>query len=139
MSDWGGTDAESLKNAIDSIFSEKGSVPLNDYKTKLVSATTDGTSVNTGRKSGLLVRLERDGQRPWLLKIHCANHRIELAVSAAFKDSVFNEIDWFYTQNFSLLKNSGLLKSQVKSAGTASPKSPEPDLSSTGDVHFNAY
>lgn len=48
MSEWGGVDAESLKKAIDSIFGDKGSVPLNDYKTKLVSATTDGASVNTG-------------------------------------------------------------------------------------------
>ena len=60
-----------------------------------------------------------EGDRPWLLKIHCSNHRIELAVADAFKNTVFSEIDRFYIQNFYLLKNSGLLKSEVKAAASA--------------------
>ena len=53
MSDWGGTNAESLKNAIDNLFEEK--IPINEgYRSKLVFITADGTSVNTGKFSGLM-------------------------------------------------------------------------------------
>ena len=57
MSDWGGTDAASLKKAIDGIFSENGCLPMKEYGTKLVAATADGASVNMGRISGLMTRL----------------------------------------------------------------------------------
>ena len=42
MADFGGTDAHSLKNALDSVFNDTGNVSLADYETKLVSATSDG-------------------------------------------------------------------------------------------------
>ena len=54
MSDWGGTDAESLKKGIDSIFLKDGKIPVTSYEKKLVSLTMDRTSVNTGRISGLM-------------------------------------------------------------------------------------
>ena len=44
MSKWGGTDADSLKKGID-IFNN-GLFKTDDYQTKLVSATSDGASVN---------------------------------------------------------------------------------------------
>ena len=119
MEEWGGTDAESIKNAIDNIFSDNGNIPLHDYQTKLVSITADGASVNTGDRNGLFKKLEVDGNRPWLLKIHCANHRVELAVARAFEESRFAEVYRFYIQNFYLLKNSGLIKSEVKGAASA--------------------
>ena len=79
MSDWGGTDAASLKEGIDNIFRDKGidnifrdggRVPLNDnqYKHKVLGCTSDGASVNFGRNTGLIRRLAVD--RPWLIKIH---------------------------------------------------------------------
>ena len=70
-----------------------------------------------GHISGLLTRIGRE--RDWLLKIHCSNHRIEFAVKAAFKDSVFEEVDEFYQANFSILKNSGKLKSAVQAAASS--------------------
>ena len=72
-----------------------------------------------GHISGLLTRIGRE--RDWLLKIPCSNHRIELAVKAALavKDSVFEEVDEFYQANFSILKNSGKLKSAVQAAASA--------------------
>ena len=117
MSEWGGTNAEALKRAIDSIFGPQGNIPLTDYLTKLVSCTADGASVNMGHISGLLTRLGHD--RDWMLKIHCANHRIELAVKAAFKDTKFAQVDEFYQANFNLLRNSGKLKSAVQAAASA--------------------
>ena len=119
MSQWGGTNAESLKAGIDGIFGPSANIHLGDYQTKLVSCTADGASVNMGHISGLLTRIGRE--RDWLLKIHCSNHRIELAVKAALavKDSVFEEVDEFYQANFSILKNSGKLKSAVQAAASA--------------------
>ena len=117
MSQWGDTNAESLKAGIDGIFGPSGNIDLGDYQTKLVSCTADGASVNMGLISGLLTRIGRE--RDWLLKIPCSNHRIEFAVKAAFKDSVFEEVDEFYQANFSILKNSGKLKSAVQAAASA--------------------
>ena len=70
MSDWGGTDAASLKKGIDNIFGDKGRVPLKDdqCKHKVVGCTSDGASVNFRRNTGLIRRLAVD--RPWLIKIH---------------------------------------------------------------------
>ena len=39
MSDWGGTDAESLKRGVDSIFIDDGKIQVVDYQTKLMSLT----------------------------------------------------------------------------------------------------
>ena len=71
MSDWGGTDAESLEKGITHIFRDAGSIPLNveDFKMKLVCCTSDGPSVNFGAKTGLMTRLPV--QQPWMIKIHC--------------------------------------------------------------------
>ena len=90
---------------------------VKDYNAKLVSCTADGASVNFGEYTGLLKRL--DDERGWLVKIHCANHRIELAVKDAFKTSVFTEVDTCYTSLYSLLKNSGKIKGEVKEAAVA--------------------
>lgn len=115
MSDYGGTGAEALKSGIDHIFSKDGTVPCSNYTTKMVGATSDGASVNTGHKGGLMVKLQNDS-RPWLIKIHCVNHKVELAVKEAFSNSEFAKIDKLYLGIFNLLKNSGALKTEVRSA-----------------------
>lgn len=84
MSEFGGADAESLKMGIDSVFGDNGSVPLKDYNTKLVSATSDGANVNLGIYNGALTMMKAD--RSWLTTIHCANHRLELALKDAVKE-----------------------------------------------------
>ena len=68
MSEWGGTDADSLKKGITSIFSEEGRIPLTDLKTKLVSITSDGASVNTGRINGLMVQFEAE-DKTWQITV----------------------------------------------------------------------
>lgn len=115
MSKFGGTGAQATKDAIDSVFKEGGILELNDFVHKLIGSTADGASVNFGAYGGLLKKLEDEG-RPWLVKIHCVNHRTELAVKDAFKDSVFKTVDSFYIGVFYLLKNSGAIKSDIKGA-----------------------
>lgn len=50
----------------------------------------------------------------WLIKIHCTNHKIELAVKGALDKTTFNECDTFYIRNFALLKHLGKIKGEVK-------------------------
>ena len=100
MSIWRGTDAASLKKGIGNIFEDKGRVPLkeDEYKHKIISCTSDGASVNFGRNTGIMTRLAVDP--PWLIKIQCTNHRIELAVKGALGKTTFNECDTLYIRNY---------------------------------------
>lgn len=61
-----------------------------DLKGCCVGAGADGASVNFGCNSGVMKRLEDTGL-PWLMKIHCVAHRLELALKDAFKDSYFQK------------------------------------------------
>ena len=61
-----------------------------------------------------MTRLSSD--RPWLIKIHCINHRIELAVKDAIKATDFTKVDALYIGITSLLKNSGKIKGEIKAA-----------------------
>ena len=112
MSLWGGTDADSLKKEID-IFNN-GLFKTDDYQTKLVSATSDGASVNFRKNPGLLTQLSNN--RPWLLKILCVDHRIELALKDAITKLTFQKADTFYNSLFFFLKNSGKMKNEIKEA-----------------------
>ena len=110
------TGAEALKDGIDSIFAENGPLHLPDdgYKFKVVTCTSDGASVNFGKKTGLIKRMA-DG-RAWLVKINCANHRVELAVKEAVINSRFKTIDSTHIIIFGLLKNSGKMKGIIQEA-----------------------
>ena len=108
----GGTDAESLKKGSDSIFLKDGKIPVTNYETKLVSLTTDGASVNPERILGLMTRFA--SERDWLVQIHCINHRVELAIKDALKDTKFKDTDEFYQSNFNLLTNTGKIKSELR-------------------------
>ncbi|XP_065662451.1 zinc finger protein 862-like [Hydra vulgaris] len=106
MNSLAGMNANTIKKAIDSIFFETGSVPLtvSAYNYKLVSATADGTCVNFGIYNGVLTQLNKD--KMWLIKIHCVNHRIELAIKDAVKDiSQYKECERFYISIFNLFHN----------------------------------
>ena len=119
MSDWEGTDAESLEKGITHIFSDADSIPLDveDFKMKLVCCTSDGANANFGAKTGLMTSLSV--QWPWMIKINCVNHRVELAVKEAIADTEFSKVDDFYYSTTFLLKNSGKIKSEIKSAAHA--------------------
>ena len=54
--------------------------------------------------------------RLWLLKIHCVNHRVELAIKEATNVKYFKKAESFYWHNSYLLKNSGPLKAWIKQA-----------------------
>ena len=102
------------KLGITHIFSGAGSIPLDveNFKIKLVCCTSDGVSVNFGVKTGLMTRLSV--QQAWM--IHCVNHRVELPIKEALAETEFSKVDDFYYSTTFLLKNSGKIKSKIKSA-----------------------
>ena len=110
MSDFGDTDAESIKKAIDHSFLKEINISESSFLNCLVGATADGASVNTGKYRGVLTQLKN--KRPWLITIHCVNHRIELAVKEAMNIPFIREIESFYNGNYTLLKRSGALKAE---------------------------
>ena len=78
-----------------------------------MNVTSDGANLNPGIYSGALTMMEEN--RLWLITIHCANHRLELALKDAVKEiQKFAECDKFYTNIFYLFKNSRKLKTDKK-------------------------
>ena len=126
MASLGGGNSHSIKATIDSIFqqgsgdngNQNGAIPLGGYREKVVSATADGANVNLGVYSGVLTQMKQE--RDWLVIIHRANYRLELALKDAVKQfQPFREIDSFYKDLWNLFKNSGKLKAEVKKASEA--------------------
>ncbi len=70
MQQFGGTNADAIKKAIDSLFQNPSifDIPEEYYRKCQVSCTADGASVNMGKYSGVLTQMKN--QRPWLLNIH---------------------------------------------------------------------
>ncbi|XP_046555327.1 zinc finger protein 862-like [Haliotis rubra] len=52
-------------------------------KSKMTCFASDGPAVMTGKKNGVVAQLKKEN--PSLIDIHCINHRMQLAVSSAFK------------------------------------------------------
>ena len=116
MATFGGTGAEALKDGIDSIFAKNGplNLPKDGNKFKVVTCTSDSASVNFGKKTRLMKRMA--DERAWLVKIHCANHHVELAVKEVIIDSKSKTVDDAYKIIFGLLKNSGKIKGIIQEA-----------------------
>lgn len=97
MADFGGENAEAVKKAFDSAFIDSYNMSSEWFSTLLINVCCDGASVNMGQYTGACSQLKES--REWLLVIHCANHRLELAMKDAFKaDSAFKDIDEIMTQ-----------------------------------------
>ena len=64
--------------------------PKLDLRNRLVSICVDGAAVNLGVHYGLSALLKED--MPWLVAVHCMNHRLELAAKDACITSFLDEI-----------------------------------------------
>ena len=56
----------------------------------MVSACVDGAAINLGVHRGLVALLQED--MPWLVAIHCFNHRLELAAKYAFAKIYMDDV-----------------------------------------------
>ena len=61
---------------------------------KLVCCTSDGASVKFGAIAGLIMRLSV--KQPWMIKIHCVNHGVELTVKAIVETEFSKKDDFCY-------------------------------------------
>ena len=81
-----GTDATSIYKSIKKLLLEY------DLYSKVVALGSDGASVMTGKDNGVAAKLR--GDIPYLLALHCVNHRLALGASDAAKLVTFSaEID----------------------------------------------
>ena len=55
-------------------------IGLDNWKDGLVACGTDGASVMTGVRNGVVAKLREDIPWPWLLGVHCVAHKLELAI-----------------------------------------------------------
>ena len=93
-------DAEGILQAIKSALEEKG---LDELRQKLVFLCTDGASVNSGLKSGLIKQIK--DEIPWVAFMWCLSHRLELALKDVLSNWM-NQINKCLTNLFHLYKNS---------------------------------
>ncbi|XP_077989284.1 zinc finger protein 862-like [Glandiceps talaboti] len=116
---YGEANAGNIKESLDDVFKSKVIIETENYTKKVVAATSDGASVNTGVYSGLLTRLRNDG-RPWLLTTHCVSHRIELAIKdSLLKLKSFEQVKDVMVNIYYLMKRSGKFQRHFKSTAEA--------------------
>ncbi|CAM1308543.1 Uncharacterised protein at_DN2367, partial [Pycnogonum litorale] len=117
VSSYGDATANNLKVCIDDVFVKKLGLPADKYTNSLVSMTADGASVNFGQYNGLLTQMTQT--RPWLLKIHCISHRLELAIKdSILKEKQFSEVKDFMQTIYYLFKQSGKIKHHFEEYGS---------------------
>ncbi|XP_014672133.1 PREDICTED: zinc finger protein 862-like, partial [Priapulus caudatus] len=107
-------DAAGITTAISNILTDN----LGDtWKTKIVGMATDGAAVMLGKTNGVVARLMREVQRPFIQTIHCSAHRLELAYKDATKSlDIFNKVDNMLLAIYLFYKNSPLNRANLKAS-----------------------
>jgi hypothetical protein len=84
----------------------------------MVATTLDGASVNFGHYREVATQMKTE--RPWLITMHCALHRLELALGDSLKKlHTFDNMHTFLVTLFYLFKRSGKLKRCLKATARA--------------------
>lgn len=94
-------DADGIKQCITKAFERFG---IMDFSKKLLGLNLDGAAVNMGIHNGLGRQIK--SQSPWLEVIHCFNHRLELAITKAFRDTSFSAIEEYLNQLYFIYQKS---------------------------------
>ena len=109
----GKADAENITNAIMS----GATKVLPDWQSKLVAVASDGASVMTGKKTGVVTRLKKD--TPHLVGIHGMAHRLELAYKDAVKNNkLHQDLETLLMGLYNFYHYSPLNRSNLKAAYT---------------------
>ena len=110
MDDYG-NDAVDLKYAFDDTIKDTYEISLDRFVNLMSSMCTDRTSVNMGiYYTGACTQI-KNNSRDWLLKIHCANHYLELAIGTAYTGQPkFKIADTLLLDIYQIFKNSGKLR-----------------------------
>ena len=84
---------------------------------RLVSLCVDGAAVNLGIRHGLAALLR--GELPWLVAIHCLNHRLELAAKNGFAKTYMDDVSTLLMDMYSVYKNSSKRLRELKELGSS--------------------
>ena len=101
-------DAVGLKEAIKNAFKEKN---LESVLDKMVFLSSDGASINSGKKSGLIRMFQEDYE--WICFIWCFSHRLELALKDSLEE-FFDPVDESLRHLYYLYKNSSKKLHELK-------------------------
>ncbi|XP_071835235.1 zinc finger protein 862-like [Apostichopus japonicus] len=104
--------AEGLKKVLEETFAK---MDMGNFKTHLVGLGADGANVNLGKKKGLAALLR--AEIPWLVSVHCFNHRLELAMKDALDKTYYSEITNTLMLLFYAYKNSPKRLRELKALG----------------------
>ena len=115
-------DAKGILDFITKAFERIG---LENYTDGLVGLNVDGASVNLGKHRVVATRLKEVA--PWLIAVHCFNHRLELGVKDAFTGiKAFEDVDelllklyYFYQKSPKRLRD---LRSFAEEFGESVPR-----------------
>ena len=81
----------------------------------MVCLCVDGVAVNLGVRRGVVTLLREN--IPWLVAIHCLNHRQELGVKDALKNTYMDEITTMLINLYYVYQNSPQRLREVKAIG----------------------
>ena len=107
-------DAKHLVECVKEAFHRFG---ITEFHSHLSGLNVDGASVNLGIHKGVATLL-RDAS-PWLIAVHCFNHRVELASKDAFGNSFFEDIDKMLVFLYYLYQKSSKRLQALKELGVA--------------------
>ena len=120
-------DANGLLECITTAFSRFN---IDEISKHILGLNVDGASVNTGIHGGLGVLIKE--QAPWLQVIHCFNHRLELAIKDAFKNTAFAKIDEMLSELYKLYQYSSKRLRELKRFAEAWDETVPKPTKSTG-------
>jgi len=101
MKDVADATAPGIKTLLENTLADLG---VEDWQWRLVSICVDGAAVNLGVRQGLAALLRQE--MPWLVAVHCLNHRLELAVKNAFANTYMDEVCSMLTNFYYVYENS---------------------------------
>lgn len=96
-----------------------------EWRQKVVGFGSDGASVMTGSKNGVIKKLRDDLDRPFILGVHCSAHRLELAFKDACKSiPLYTKISQLMENLYLFYRNSSLNRSNLKIAFDSYDRNP---------------
>ena len=102
LKDVSSEDADGIKSAIMKAFDY---LCMPELKDRMLFFASDGTSVNSGIKTGLATKFRKDGI-DWLVFVWCLSHHLELALKDSLLDDVFTQFKKSLTNLFNLYHKS---------------------------------
>ena len=104
--------ASGIKAVLVSVFDNLG---VDNGPSKLVGICVDGAAVNLGVRRGLVALLRED--LPWLVAIHCLNHRLKFAVKDAFTKTYMDEVSTMLVDLYYVYEKSPKCLRELKAMG----------------------